>query len=108
MVVFSKSEFLVRSFYNLIQINTMRFSLISLALATAASTVIADGGFTETCYGWVLTGTNLAATCYDDNEEPVLTSINLNNCIANDNAVLAVCNSLPIWKGGFKDTNIRL
>jgi CVNH domain len=69
----------------------MRLKIPSLALLFGVTTVIADGGFASTClFCTIVGGYVLQCDCFNRSGQLVSTSINLNQCLANDNGVLHV------------------
>ncbi|KAL4077904.1 Cyanovirin-N [Scleroderma citrinum] len=69
----------------------MHFSSISLSLVLVAlSTHCAAQNWSESCTNYGLDGTELDASCRRDDGSYNPTSINLDNCIGNNNGVL-VC-----------------
>ncbi|KZT52677.1 Cyanovirin-N [Calocera cornea HHB12733] len=63
-----------------------KFSLC--ALVVTLYTPLVFGQFGATCWDENLDGTILSATCNDDAQDAVGTSIDLNNCVSNDGGSL--------------------
>ncbi|KAI6123753.1 Cyanovirin-N [Pisolithus thermaeus] len=70
----------------------MRFFIVSLSLV-AAATLCTAGDFAASCFNYYLENTEFFATCRTDAGSDQSTSIDLNQCVSNNNGALQCSSS---------------